>query len=114
MKIGYRNAKLRGVCTERRKAAKHLPNQIRPELLFQRLGELAAFANLGEIPFQTTPLHFHPLREDQRGRFAVTLRGKWRIVFQPSGEFEQREDGSSIEETVTEIIIHAVEDYHGK
>lgn len=114
MKIGYRNAKLWGVCTERKKAAKHLPGQVKPELLFQRLGELAAFANLGEIPFQTTPLHFHPLREDQRGRFAVTSRGKWRIVFEPAGEFEQREDGSPIDETVTGITIHAVEDYHGK
>lgn len=113
-KIGFLNRKLQGICTQKKKAAKHLPGHIKPELLFQRLNELHAFANLGEIPFQTTPLHFHPLREDQRGRFAVTLHGKYRIVFEPAGTFERNDDGTPIKETVTEITIYAVEDYHGK
>jgi len=112
MKIGYRNAKVRKYCTERKNAAKHLPDHIEPELLFQRLNELAAFADVEQIPFQLPPLHFHPLRANHAGRFAVTVRGKYRIIFEPAGEFEQSEDGSAVTSTVTEISIYSVEDYH--
>ena len=112
MQIGYANPKLERICTKRKAASKHLPSQIKPELLIQRIGELGAFDNLGEIPFQAPPLHFHPVRETLAGAYAVTIRGLWRIVFVPDGEFERREDGTAIEETVTEITIHLIEDYH--
>jgi plasmid maintenance system killer protein len=113
MKIGFQNATVRKYCTEKKHASKHLPDSIPPNLLFQRLGELAAFANLGEIPFQVPPLHFHPLRANHAGRFAVTVRGKYRVVFEPSGDFERdAKDGSVIAATVQEINVFCVEDYH--
>jgi len=114
MKVGYRNRRIQKIGTQRKAAIKHLPNDIPPDLLFQRLSELAAFENLDEIPFQEPPLHFHPLREDMAGQFAVTLRALWRIVIEPAGNFESREDGTAREITVTEITVLSVGDYHSK
>jgi len=114
MKIGYKNGRLKKTCTQKKAAIKCLPGDIPPSLLFQRLGELAAFENLDQIPFQEPPLHFHPLREGEVGKFAVTIRSLWRIVFEPAGEFALQEDGTAKESTVTEIIIHSVKDYHSR
>ena len=114
MKIGYRNRNLEKICTTKKAAIKHLPDNISYTLLFQRLGELAAFDNLGQIPFQESPLHFHPTRKNLAGKYAVTLRSLWRIVFEPAGVFELQEDGTEKRGTVTEITIFCVEDYHSK
>ncbi len=43
--------------------------------------------------------HFHPLRGDRAGQYAITLQGPWRLVF----ELDRDEDA---------IVIVAVEDYH--
>ena len=59
-----------------------------------------------------TPLHFHPLRENWAGHFAVRIDKKYRIVFKPCGEFERLPDDTPDLATVTEIEITAVEDYH--
>ncbi len=111
MKIGYAKPKLEKICTKQKEAAKHLSG-IPPKLLFRRLNEPSAFNNLGQIPFQAPPLHFHPLREDLAGKYAVTVRSLCRIVFEPAGEFLCREDGTAIGETVTEIAILFIGDYH--
>jgi len=114
MRIGYASKKLQKICNQTKAAAKLLKGtKIPPDLLFQRIGELGAFSDLGQIPFQATPLHFHPLRGDWAGAYAVTLHSLWRIVFEPAGEFEQLEDGSPDKSTVTDITILAVENYHG-
>ncbi len=114
MKIGYKNRKLEKICTKQKDASRRLPQKIKSELLFLRLQQLAAFDNLELIPFQVPPLHFHPLREDLAGGFAITIRSLWRIVFEPAGDFEIREDGTADLSTVTEITITAVKDYHKK
>jgi hypothetical protein len=114
MKLGYGNRKLEKICTEKKAAIKHLPADISPGLLLQRLGELAAFDNLDEIPFQMAPLHFHPLRANLARKYAVTLRSLWRIVIEPAGDFEQNADGTAVESTVTQVTILCIEDYHPK
>ena len=114
MKIGYRNRALEKVCTKRKAAIEHLPGNIAPELLLQRLSELAAFDHFGEVPFQKPPLHFHPVRANLAGKSSVMLQSLWRIVLEPAGEFDRREDGTPIAETVTEISISSIEDYHSR
>jgi len=44
-------------------------------------------------------LHFHALKGDRKGQFAVTVRAHWRIVFEWDG---------------THVIRVAMEDYHGE
>ena len=43
--------------------------------------------------------HFHALKGDRKGRFAVTVRANWRIAFEWDG---------------THVIRVAMEDYHGE
>ena len=113
MKIGYASKKLHKACTQEKDAKKHLSgSNVKPKHLFQRLAELAAFENLGQVPFQEPPLHFHPLRGDRAGEYAVTIRDLWRITFTPAGEFERKPDGSALEESVTEIVVRFTGDYH--
>lgn len=112
MLIGFENAKLEKQCNKKKDAQKLLPDDIPPEKLFRRIGNLADFNNLGEIPFRAPPLDFHPLRENHAGMYAVKLSAKWRIIFRPIGEFEKKADGSPSLETVTQIEIHKIENYH--
>lgn len=111
MLIGYANAKLQKICEQKKAARKHL-RRIDPEVLFQRIGQLVAFNNLAQIPFQAPPLHFHPVRANLAGKYAVTVKGLMRIVFRPTGEFKTLSDGTPDLSTVTEIEVVAVEDYH--
>jgi len=109
--IGYASEKIRKICEESRAARKALP-QATAALLPQRLGELAAFPCLSSIPFLEPPLKFHRLRENLSGQFAVWICKKYRIVFQPAGEFVRNPDGIADLTTVTAVEITAVEDYH--
>ena len=93
MLIGYSSTKLQGICEEQRSARKALPKDV-AELLPQRLVVLAAFRCLKDIP-RGTPLHFHPLRENWAGHFAVRIDKKYRIVFKPCGEFDRLPDGDT-------------------
>ena len=111
MKIGYVNRKMEKICTRKKEASKHLSG-IKPELLFQRIGELAAFDNLGQIPFQAPPLHFHPLRADRAGQYGVTLRSLMRIAFEPTGDFGRLDNGTPDKSTVTAITILSIGNYH--
>ena len=111
MLIGYANSRLQKICEQKKTAQKHLRG-IDPDVLFLRINQLMAFSNLGHIPLLVPPLHFHPLRANLAGKYAVTVRGLMRIVFQPVGEFKTLSDGTPDLSTVIEIEIVAVKDYH--
>lgn len=111
MLLAYVSAAIEKLCTNSRTMRKELP-QAAAKMLPQRLVQLAAFANLGEIPLMASPLHLHPLREDHAGHFAVRVCKKYRVVFKPTGAFTCREDGSPELSSVVAIEIVAVEDYH--
>jgi proteic killer suppression protein len=110
MLIGYSSMKLAKICEEQKSARKALPKEV-AELLPQRLGQLAAFRCLKDVP-RGTPMHCHPLRENLKGQYAVRLDKKYRIVFRPAGEFELLPDETPDPATVVEIEITALEDYH--
>jgi plasmid maintenance system killer protein len=110
MLIGFASMKLQKICEEQKCARKALPKDV-AELLPRSLGFLAALRSLKDAP-RGTPLHFHPLRENWAGHFAVRIDKKYRIVFKPCGEFERLPDETPDLATVTEIEITAVEDYH--
>ena len=111
MLIGYASKKLQKICTQRKPALKTL-SQESADVLPRRLEDLAAFDNLAQIPFRQPPLHFHPLRENWSGGFVIKLRGGDGVVFEPTGVFTKNEDGAPVLETVTEIEITFVGDYH--
>lgn len=109
--IGYASAKLQKICTQEKQARKALERKS-ADLVTQRLTQLAAFENLGQIPYRATPLHFHPLREDCSGKYVVKLHGADGIVFCPAGEFSTLDDGSPDLSTVVAIEIEFIGNYH--
>lgn len=111
MLIGYANNKLKKICTETKEARKLLPQRSVP-LLVQRLGELSAIGKLGDIPFNSTPFHLHPLRGTRKGLFAVRIGPRHRIVFATAGSLAMNEDGIADPLSATEIEIVEVGDYH--
>ena len=113
MRIGYANGKLQKVCEETKAARKYLKT-IDPKILIQRIGELAAYDNLAQVPIRTPPLHYHPLRANLAGRYAVTVQGLMRVIFVPAGDFQKLDNGTPDLSTVTAIEIVAVKDYHDK
>lgn len=108
--IGYAGRKLEKVCLVAKAARKELPRGV-ADLLPQRLSELAAFASLAAIP-AGAPLHFHALRENWTGHFAIRIDKKFRIVFRPAGKFEMLAEGMFDLATVTAVTIASVENYH--
>lgn len=111
MLIGYASTKLQKICTQTKDARKAL-SQDSADALPDRLQDLAAFGNLGLIPIRHPPLHFHPLREDLSGEFAINLKGLDRVVFKPVGEFQMAESGSVLLSSVTSVEVTFVGNYH--
>jgi proteic killer suppression protein len=111
IQIGYADEKLARICLEAKAARKKLPRAV-ADLLPQRLSELAAFASLAAIP-PGAPLHFHALRENWTGHFAIRIDKRYRIIFRPAGSFETPTEGMPNLATVTAITVASVEDYHG-
>jgi hypothetical protein len=113
IQIGYTSARLERICTKQKDARKALSHQS-ADLVTRRLTQLSAFENLGQIPFRSSPLHFHPLREDASGTFVIKLHAGDGIVFRPVGEFSSNEDGSPNLATVNRVEIEFVGNYHGR
>lgn len=109
--IGYASPKLQKACTNPKEARKALPLESADRVI-RRLTELAAFNNLGEIPFRAPPLHFHLLGQDAKGVYAIKLHGGDGILFRPSGEFKTLPDGSADLSTVTAVTIEFIGNYH--
>ena len=85
----------------------------RAKLIRRRLDDLAAADNL-EIAL-SLPGHCHPLREDRRGQFAISLDGPYRLIFEPADDpLPTDENGDWDLANVTTIRIIEVVDYHGK
>lgn len=119
MLIGYETAKLQKIATKQKEAKKAL-SQESAALVPQRLSQLAAFDNLGQIPPRTAPLHLHLLTKERKGRksshgeFAIKLYGGDGVVFRPTGEYAKLEDGTPDVDTITQVEITLIGNYHGK
>jgi len=111
MYIGYKNSKLKKICTEIKSTRKALPNNVKPERLYQRLRDLAAFDNLSDIP-TTPPFRLHKLEGKRKEEWTVDLQGLQRIHFILVGDFETDANKNQIPKTVTEIEIVDIGDFH--
>jgi len=112
MLIGYVSKRVEAICTSVEKARKVLPNDEHIKRFLALLQNLHTHQTLADIPIHTSPLHLHPLRADRKGFWAATIKGKWRVCFRPAGECRYKPDGSVVPQTVTEIEIVEIVDYH--
>jgi toxin HigB-1 len=108
--IGYRNSKLKKLCTQAKSANRKLGQDV-AQALFKRLEQLAAFDTLEDVP-HTPPFRLHLLKGDRKGQWAVDLHSAHRLVFKPVNQsfgVNRVLDRSS----VTSIEITKIGDYHG-
>ena len=111
MLIGYASGRIERLCTNAKAAGKaHTPDVAAK--IPQQLGLLAAYNHLGEVPIDSPPLRMHPLKADYAGCFAVRLSAKVRLVFKPAGTVAYLNENDVDRDSVTEIIVVAIEDYH--
>jgi proteic killer suppression protein len=81
--------------------------------LMQRLSELSAATNLGEI-YKLPAARCHQLTNNMKGFLAVSVQQPYRLIFRPSNDpLPLNPDGGLNLAMVTSIEIEAVEDYHG-
>lgn len=119
MQIGYEKAKWQKIAEKTKEARKALSAES-ADLVPRRLSQLAAFDNLGQIPERSAPLHLHLLtkkrrgQKDQQGEFVIKLHGGDGIVFRPTGDYTQLADGTPDVDTVTQVEIVIIGNYHGE
>jgi len=78
----------------------------------QRMAELRAANCLSEIS-QFPPARCHELKGSHKGKFAVTVSGNYRLIFEPGNDpIPTKEDGGIDLPKVTEICVLDVTDYH--
>ncbi|MFG0249796.1 MAG: type II toxin-antitoxin system RelE/ParE family toxin [Phycisphaeraceae bacterium JB051] len=80
--------------------------------LKQRLMELSAAETLEQIS-RLPPARCHELKENYKGKLAVTLKEQYRLIFEVGNDPRPcLEDGGLDWEKVTEVVILEVVDYH--
>ena len=77
-----------------------------------RIALLGSCTNLNEVPTEK-PERFHQLEGKKKGKFAVTLKEPFRLIFEPTYKpIPEKKDGGFDLKNITAIRIIAVEDYH--
>lgn len=107
MDIDFDTKKLKHNCEKEAKAIKEYGANY-AKYLFKRLAQLRAVDKLGDFNFDKP----HPLNGDKMGKFAITIHGKLRLIFEAQEPIPEAKDGSTDWRNVTKIKITSIEDYH--
>jgi proteic killer suppression protein len=112
MRVEYRTRKLERHCTSLTAAMREWGAQM-GRLVMVRPDDIRAAHDLAEL--QKLPqADCHPLKEDRRGQFAVSIKQPYRLIFEPADSPPPlRPDGSVDCAGVTAVRIIEVVDYHG-
>jgi len=111
MDVRYGNRRVERLCEKTGEAQKQLGEPAARKLTL-RLQELIAVEHLAQIP-HTPPARLHQLSGYQPPRFAVTVHGGIRLVFEPApGHMVFDEQGALDRRHVRAIVIRSVGDYH--
>ena len=111
MQIYYRNNKLKKVCDSQKEMLKAF-GAPRSKKLQQRLAELSAADNLGQIS-KLPPPRCHELSQNRKGQLSVDLDHPYRLIFVPANDpVPKKEDGGLYWDGVTAIEIIEIVDTH--
>ncbi|MBT4731908.1 killer suppression protein HigA [Candidatus Woesearchaeota archaeon] len=105
--IDFHTKKLKNNCEKEAKAIKGYGANY-AKCLFKRLAQLRAADKLGDFYFDSP----HPLSGNKIGKFAITIQGKLRLVFESQKPTPKTKDGAIDWDNVTGIKITSIEDYH--
>lgn len=111
MDITFRNRKLQRTFNSDERLRRTYGNNL-AEKIRLRLAVLSNAANLALVP-AVPPTRRHALTQNRKGQYAVVLDGRNRLIFTPNHDpVPLAEDGGVDLESVTEITILEVVDYH--
>ncbi len=109
MEISYKDNKLRKVCTEYKIAIKFFGgNSKYAKKLFSRINAIEQATNLKDIILNMPQFHFHKLKGNYEGFFAIDLSSradKWRIILQPLDDNKNRFNPCNIDEIADKVRI---------
>ena len=111
LKISYRTKKLEKTLN----SEKQLQRMYGPTLaqkIISRLSLLRVVDNLGEVPTDR-PFRLHKLTGDRKGRFAIDLDRRRRLIIAPSENSISKKSDLIIEKSsVVSVMIIEIIDYH--
>ena len=108
MRIAFRSHRLEALCgSEKALRRKYGPASARK--VATRLSQLEAAETLEDM---RSIGRCHELTHDRSGELAVSLDKGFRLVFRPAGDWRNRHDGGLVWQSVTEIVIIEIVDYH--
>lgn len=112
MQIYFKSERLRKCCTTFQQAQREWGER-RAKIIFNRLSQLRAVNQLGDMRYM--PGDCHEYRHLRDYRLTLDLDGGWRLVFRPAAEpAPTLEDKVSLDwSKVEEIVIIGVENPHG-
>jgi len=82
------------------------------KLVQRRLAELSAAVTLDQV-YQLPQAGLHPLRQNRKGQFAVTVKQPYRLIFIPLNDPLPRLGNGDVDPSkITAVKILEVVDYH--
>ncbi len=110
MDLSFKSQKLKDQMEDDKLRAKTFGQRAKPLKL--RLRILSNASSLAHVP-NGPPDYCHQLTGDRAGQFAVRLKEKWRLIFEPDHDpIPRKADGGVDLDAVTSICIIEVTDYH--
>jgi len=107
MEIYFKSKKLQKTLSRERELKKKYGTMAK--VIMSRLDDLRYCQHLGQVFY--LPGNHHPLTGDKHGKMACSLTGNYRLIYGPV-EPVFNEQNELIYESITEIIIYEITDYH--
>ena len=110
MNIEYKNSRLQKDCTDYKRAVKQYNSEV-ADRLHAAINFIEAAENISAV-VKYPPFHFHPLKRDRKGFFAIDLGRKigFRLIVRP----KKGECYATVEEiygdTASEIVLVRLEE----
>jgi len=107
--IHFASEKLRKVLSEEKSIIRKYGTACAKKIS-ARMSALQAASTWSELP--NLPGGWHPLKADRQSEWSAELADGKRLIVSPQGEFKHRGDGSVDLNSVHEVIIKEIVDYH--
>lgn len=112
MNIGFRTKRLQKTCSNLKEGERKLGSECAKKLRL-RMADLQAAQCLEDC--RNLPGRLHELKGDRAGELAFDLKQPHRLVLVPDHDpVPEKESGGINWTLITDILIHEIEDYHGK
>lgn len=109
MDIHFASEKLRKVLSEEKSIIRKYGTACAKKIM-ARMSTLRAVSSWAELT--NLPGSWHALKADRQSEWSAELADGKRLIVLPRGEFKNREDGSVDLNSIREVMIKEIIDYH--